>query len=99
MRVIAGKLISNQELIDEAGETIGRVKKIQSENKSVAEAEESMEVAISIPGTNFERKIKDKQFLYSNISEKQFKTFKENKDLLSRAEIRVLQEIKEMKKF
>ncbi len=99
VRIIGGKLSSNQELIDEQGEKIGRVKKIQSENKSVEEADQGMEVAISIPGTNFERKLKDKQFLYANINEKQFKNFKENKDLLSREEIKILQEIAIIKKF
>ncbi len=95
--VKGGKLVQNQEMIDEDGEAIGNIKKIQSENKGVEVAEKGMEVAISIPGTNFERKLKDKEFLYSNISEKQFKKFKENKDLLSSEEISVLQEIKEVK--
>ncbi|MEA3329853.1 MAG: translation initiation factor IF-2 [Nanoarchaeota archaeon] len=95
----AGKLVQGQELIDEENETTGRVKKIQSENKSVNVAESGLEVAISIPGTTFDRKLKDKQFLYSNISEKQFKKFKENKDLLSRDEISVLQEIKKIKQL
>jgi len=57
-----------------------------------------MEVAISIPGINFERKLKDKTFLYSDISESQFKTFKKNKDLLSPDEIKTLSEIAEIKK-
>jgi translation initiation factor 5B len=95
--VNGGKLIQDQELIDEEGEVIGKVKKIQSENKGVNLAERGMEVAISIPGTNFERKLKDKKFIYSNISEKQFKKFKENKDLLSSEEISILQEIKIIK--
>ena len=58
-----------------------------------------MEVAISIPGVNFERALGDKKFLYSDISESQFKKFKKNKDLLSSNELRTLQEIAEIKKF
>jgi len=99
VRVEAGRLISGLNIIDNIGENIGRIKNIQSENKSVQEATEGMEVAISIPGSNFERKISDKQFLYSNITEKQFKTFKKNKDLLSNNELRILQEIAGIKKF
>jgi len=57
-----------------------------------------MEVAISIPGTNYERQLKDKKFLYSNISESQFKEFKKNKDLLSQSEIKTLQEVAEIKR-
>ena len=97
VRVAAGKLKDGQELIGEDGETVGRVKKIQADNKAVEEATSGMEVAISIPGTNFERKLSDKKNLYSNISEKQLKSFRENKDLLSSEEIRTLQEIKQIK--
>lgn len=98
VRIDGGKLIQNLNMIDEDNEEIGRIKNIQSENKSVVESYEGMEVAISIPGTNFERQLKNKKFLYSNISESQFKNFKKNKDLLSSKEISVLQEIAEIKR-
>ena len=57
-----------------------------------------MEVAISIPGVNFDRQIRNKKVLYSNISESQLKNLKKNKDLLSGKEISLLQEITEIKK-
>ena len=97
VRVLAGKLKDGQELIDSSGEVVGRVKKIQADNKPVDEATSGREVAISIPGSNFERKLKDKNHLYSNLSEKQLKKFRENKDLLSSEEIKVLQEVKQIK--
>jgi len=99
VRIEAGKLISGLSIINEKNEKVGRIKNIQSENKSVQEAGEGMEVAVSVPGENFERHLKDKNFLYSDITEKQLKTFKKNKDLLSNSEIRVLQEIGEIKGF
>jgi len=98
VRISGGKLASGMQIIDNEGEDIGRVKNIQAEKKSVEEAEEGMEVAVSIPGSNYERKIKDKKFLYSNLSEKQFKNFKKNKDLLSSSEISILQEIADIKR-
>jgi len=98
IKVLGGKIISNQNLIDEKGEKIGKIKNIQSENKSVPEATESMEVAISIPGINFERVLGDKKFMFSDISKSQFKKFKQNKDLLSQKEMQILQEIAEIKK-
>jgi hypothetical protein len=58
-----------------------------------------MEVAISIPGVNFERQLKEQEFLYSEITPNQFKTFKKNKDLLSSGEMKILNEISEIKKF
>jgi len=98
VRIEAGKLTSGLNLIDPKGEKIGRTKNIQSENRSVQEAMEGMEVALSIPGINFERQLKDKEFLYSDVSESQFRNFKKNKDLLSSNEMRVLQEIAEIKR-
>jgi len=98
VKVLGGKLKSGLNLNNEQGEEIGRIKKIQSENKSVEEATENMEVAVSIPGVNFERQMKDTKFMYSNISEKQFKTFKKNKDLLFENEKKILQEIAGIKR-
>ena len=99
VKVEVGKLTSNLSLIDDKLEKIGRVKNIQSENKSVGGASEGMEIAISIPGVNFERQVKDTKFLYTDISESQFKNFKKNKDLLSSGELSLLQEIAEVKRI
>ena len=98
VKVEAGKLISGLSLINEKNEKVARVKNIQSENKSVQKAKEAMEVAISLPGINYERQIKDKNILYSELGESQFKNFKKNKDLLSPNEIKILQEIAELKR-
>jgi len=98
VRVDGGKLTSGLNLIDNDGIKIARVKNIQSENKSVESATEAMEIAISLPGTNFERQLGDKKFLYSDITEMQFKKFKKNKDLLSEKEIKILSEVAEIKR-
>ncbi len=98
IKVLAGKLNPSANLVDETEQDIGRVKNIQADKNSVKEAEEGMEVAISIPGVNFEKQLEDKKFLYSNISEKQFRSFKKNKEYLTQNEIRILQEIAEIKR-
>ncbi len=98
VRVLAGKLKNNLPLIDQNNEEVARIKAIQSDKKSVEEAHEEQEVAISLPGTAFDRKLKDIKFLYSQLSESQFKKFKQNKDLLSQAEIRTLEEIAALKR-
>jgi len=97
--VETGKLIPEINVINKEGEKIGRIKKIQSENKGVDEATEGMEIAISIPGVNFERQLKEEEFLYSDVTENQFKNFKKNKELLSHKELSLLQEIAVIKKF
>ncbi|MFH1608168.1 MAG: hypothetical protein ABIA78_03470, partial [archaeon] len=98
VKIEAGKLTSGLNIINSKGEKIGRIKNIQSDNKSVQEAIENMEVAVSVPGINFERVLKNTQELYSEISESQFRNFKKNKDLLSQKEIKLLQEIAEIKR-
>jgi len=98
VKVEAGKLKSKTNLINDLGEKVGRVKNIQADKKSVEQATENMELAISIPGINFERVLGEKQFLFSDISESQFKKFKKNKDLLSQNEIQTLQKIAEIKR-
>lgn len=98
IKVEAGKAIKDLHLMDEEGEKVGRIKNLQSENKAVEEAGEGQELAISIPGINYERRMREVEFLYSDISESQFRNFKKNKDLLSPREISVLQEIAEIKR-
>jgi translation initiation factor 5B len=98
VKVLSGKLKTNITLIDEDNEKIARVKSIQHEKENIQEAAEEQEVAISLPGVNFERRLGDKKFLYSDITESQFKKFRKNKDLLSASELRVLQEIADIKK-
>ena len=80
---MGGKLKPDTELINQDGKEVGKIKKIQSEGKGIDEATQGQEVAISLPGANFERQLKDSVFLYSNINETQFRQFKENKSLLS----------------
>lgn len=94
----AGTLKTNIRLIDENEEDASRVKSIQLEKDTVKEAEEGKEVAIALPGINFERRLKKVQYLYSDISESQYRKFRENKDLLSQAEIKTIQEIAEIKR-
>lgn len=98
VKVETGKITPKMNLINENNEKVGLIKNIQEENKSVRKAGEGKEVAVSVPGINFERKMKDVKTLYSNISEKQFRNFKKNKDLLSEKEISLLQEIAEVKR-
>lgn len=100
VRVDAGKIISGMTLIDSKNEKIGKIKGIQADKKTVGEASEGMEVAISVPGINYERRLKNDDSinsLYSEISESQFKNFKKNKDLLSSNELSLLAELAQIK--
>jgi translation initiation factor 5B len=98
IKVLGGRLVTGVSLIDNQGEEKSRVKNIQSENKSVDHAEQNMEVAISLPGLTFDRQLKDVKYLYSDLTESQFRKFKENKELLKQDEIKTLQEIAAIKR-
>ena len=98
VKIEAGRLKANMPLMNEQGEEVERVRNIQVEKDKVDEATQGMEVAISLGGTNFERQLADKEYLYSDMSGKQFKAFKDNKDLLSREEVEVLQKISHIKR-
>jgi translation initiation factor 5B len=98
VKVEGGKLKQQIHFIDEKGEKVGKIKNIQSDKKSVQEANEGAEVAISMSGINFERVMKDRNFIYSDLGESQFRNFKKNKDLLSGSEMKTLQEIAEIKR-
>ncbi len=98
VKVEGGRLKSGITLVDEQFEEIGQVKRIQVDKDTVQEATAGMEVAISVSGTNFERQLKEKKYLYSNLSGNQFKAFKDNKELLSRDEVEVLQKIAQLKR-
>lgn len=98
VKVAGGTLKKEIEMINVSDEKIGRIKAIQHEKNSIEKAEKGKEVAISLPGVNFERQLKVGENLYSNLSEFQFRKFKENKDLLTTEEKQVLQEISTIKR-
>ncbi len=98
VKVEGGKLKAGVTLLDEQLNEIGDVKRIQVDKETVQEATTGMEVAISVSGVNFERQLKDKETLYSEISPRMYKEFKKNKDLLSKDEIDVLQKISQLKR-
>ena len=98
VKVEKGKLKANTPLMNVKGESVANVKKVQADNKSVEEATQGMEVAISLPGVTFDRQLEDEDFLYSDLSAGQFRKFKDNKELLSKDEVEVLQKIAQIKR-
>jgi len=98
VKVEAGKLKPHTPLINPDGESIAKVKDIQENQNKILEATTGQEIAMSLPGTTFDRQLADTKELYSDISENQFKQFKDNKDLLTQDEIQTLQKIAQIKR-
>jgi translation initiation factor 5B len=97
VRVVAGKVKVGIPLMDENGEEVARVKSLELEKASVVEGKQGNELAMALPGVNFERRLKGIKYLYAYISDKQAKQFKANKELLSGDELKVLQEVADIK--
>jgi translation initiation factor 5B len=96
---IKGGILKNRErFINQNDEKIGQIKEIQHEKNNVQEATIGQEVAISVPGVNFERQLKVGESLYTNLSETEFRKFKKHKDLLSSEEKTILQEVAQIKR-
>ncbi len=98
VKIEGGTLTREIEMINVSDEKIGRIKAIQHDKNSLDKAEKGKEVAISIPGVVFDRQLTVGENLYSNLSEFQFRKFKEYKDLLTSEEKQVLQEIAAIKR-
>ncbi len=96
--VEAGKVKAGTSLINYEGNKIAKIKNVKKNNKKVEIAEKGKEVAISLPGTMFDRVLSNTDYLYSDLTENQFRKFKENKDLLTQDEIQTLQKIAEIKR-
>ena len=98
VKIEAGTLKAHERFINRDDKKIGQVKEIQHEKKSTNKIESGKEVAVSMPGVNFERQIVIGENLYTNLAESEFRKFKEHKDLLSSEEKSILQEIAQIKR-
>ena len=97
VRVLAGRIKAGTKLIKEDGKVVGTIKSIQSEKKSLEEAMQGQEVAISIEGATVGRQIKGGDILYTDIPEGDAKKLKEM-DVLTLDEKDVLNKIIEIKR-
>jgi translation initiation factor 5B len=69
VRILAGTIQPGRTLVREDGKSIGRVRSIQKENKTITEAKLGDEVAISVPGITLGRQIEEGNILYLDIPE------------------------------
>ena len=97
VRVLSGRIKDGITLMREDGKIIGKIRGMQSENKSIEEAIQGQEVAISIEGVTVGRQIKGDDILYTSIPESDAKKLKEM-DVLNIDEKDVLNKIIEIKR-
>ena len=97
VRVLGGRIKAGLRLMKEDGKSIGTIKSIQSQNKSVEEAIQGQEVAISLEGITVGRQIKGGDLFFIDIPASDAKKLKEM-DVLNSDEKDVLNKIFEIKR-
>ena len=97
VRVLSGRIKTGLRLMKEDGRPIGSIKGIQSENKSIDEAIQGQEVAISIEGVTVGRQIKGEDIFYTDLPASDAKKLRDM-DVLNADERDVLNKIFEIKR-
>ncbi|MHA1696394.1 MAG: translation initiation factor IF-2 [Candidatus Helarchaeota archaeon] len=100
VKVISGKLRPKMTLINKDGKKIGIIQQIQDKGQNIQEANEGMEVAISIKSPfTVGRQINEGDLFYIDMSEFNFKTLTEKfKDQLNESELKALKELVKIKR-
>ncbi len=93
-----GKIKTGDPIMNTEGKRISFVKSLQENQEAVSEAAQGKQVALAMDGVTVGRQINEGDYLYTDISEEQFKRFKELKRYLSAREIDVLKEVAEIKR-
>ena len=99
VEVLEGKLRKGVSIMNENGEVLGEIKNIQSEGKSIDEAEEKSKVAVSSPEITLHKDVKEGDILYVAMHKKQIFTWEEKQSSLSPKEQELLAKIKEIVLF
>lgn len=94
--VRAGMLKTGMRLMTKHGEQITFVKSMELEKKSVTEAEQGKQLAISLPNVTMGRQLNEGDVLYTFYPESEFVALKKFKKFLTPSEISVLKEIAEI---
>ncbi|HWR63002.1 MAG TPA: translation initiation factor IF-2 [Candidatus Thermoplasmatota archaeon] len=97
VRVLGGRIKLGMKLMDIEGNSIGNIKGLQLDNKSITEALQGAEVAISIEGVTVGRQIKGGDIFFTEIPESDAKKLR-LMDVLNEDEKDVLNKILDIKR-
>jgi translation initiation factor 5B len=97
VRVLAGRIRSGESLMRQDGKPLGRIKAIQSKERSVDQAVQGQEVAISVDGITIGRQIQEGDILYVDLPEAHARALRDRKDL-NPDEVQVLEELSAIKR-
>ncbi|MCJ7478998.1 MAG: translation initiation factor IF-2 [Candidatus Nanohaloarchaeota archaeon QJJ-7] len=92
-----GVLNSGSRLMNEDGETLGKVKAIQEEGESIGQAVKGDQVAVSVTDVTVGRQVEEGDELYTDVTGKDFRIIQEMEEEFSTGELRLLEDIVDIK--
>jgi translation initiation factor 5B len=92
VRILAGRIRAGESLIREDGRPLGRIKSIRSGEKTLEEAIQGQEVAISVEGVTIGRQVNKGDVLYVDLPEEDARALRDRKDL-SHDEVEALNQL------
>lgn len=96
VEIMQGTLYSNVNLINKNGKRIGSLKSIQKEKEFVNKCERNTQVAIAIENATVGRNINEGDELFVQITEDEFKKYKNNKEFVDPSTREVLKEFSDI---
>lgn len=98
INVLTGRIKPNYRLITNEGVQLGKIKGLQNEKTPLEIAKKGDRIALSIEGPTFGRQVEERQILYTDVSEEDYKLLtKDFAHLINEEELKVLQKIREIK--
>ncbi|MEK6846205.1 MAG: translation initiation factor IF-2 [Nanoarchaeota archaeon] len=98
VEIEVGQIKSGDPVMKAEGRRLSNVKSMQEGQENVSVASQGKQLAMALDGLTVGRQINEGDFLYTDISEEDFKKLKELKKHLSKSEVEVLKEIAEIKR-
>lgn len=98
IEVVKGTLKNGCSLMKADGTPLTMVKGIQADKENVSVAERGRQVAISLPKITAGRQVEEMDFLYSDLSEHDFRILKRLAEHLSGDEVEILKDVARIKR-
>lgn len=97
--VIAGRMRPGYVLMNSSGSVVGKIKEIQDQGKSIAEAKKGESFAMSVEEATLGRQIRENETLYTHLNDESISLLKYKfRHLLSDEDVVLLEKIIEIKK-
>ncbi len=98
VEVMAGKLKPGTPVLNKDLKLVGDIKTIEDQGEKKEELRHGQQAAISVKGLTIGRQAKEGDVMYVDISEEDFRNWKENKQFLNGAEVELLKELAEKRR-